>query len=70
MINVSVVIPAAGIGKRMKSHGPKANIKNTYTISISDIESELTGINDPVSFTKYKSQLNLRLQERKLIQQM
>ena len=44
----------------------KANVKNTYTISISDIENELTGINDPVSFTKYKSQLNLRLQEKKI----
>jgi hypothetical protein len=42
------------------------NVKNTYTISISDIENELTGINDPVSFTKYKSQLNLRLQEKKI----
>ena len=44
----------------------KADVKNTYTISISDIENELTGINDPVSFTKYKSQLNLRLQEKKI----
>ena len=44
----------------------KANVKNKYTISISDIENELTGINDPVSFTKYKSQLNLRLQEKKI----
>ena len=44
----------------------KADVKSTYTISILDIESELTGINDPVSFTKYKSQLNLRLQEKKI----
>jgi hypothetical protein len=44
----------------------KNDIKNTYTISISDIESELSGINDPVSFTKYKAQLNLKLQQKKI----
>jgi choline kinase len=62
MINACVIIPAAGIGKRMKSHGPKANIK---------IDNKNTVINRAVSilnksFGKIQINVILGFQKEKI----
>ncbi|MFZ9376704.1 MAG: 2-C-methyl-D-erythritol 4-phosphate cytidylyltransferase, partial [Candidatus Fonsibacter ubiquis] len=62
-MDMCIIIPAAGIGKRMKSHGPKANIKidekNTVITRILSIIKK--------SFGKTETIVVLGFQKEKLL---